>query len=105
MITSVFKKSTPLNFSLVLILMLVFFFLYQIQDAAWANSVISIVERMGLLLILLATIFLTSFISKRNGLSRDSTYTAFFCFLFLIFFPNLLNNANLILANFFVLLA
>lgn len=105
MITSVFKKSTPLNFSLVVILMLVFFFLYQIQDATWTNSVISILKSIGLLVILLGTIFLSSFISKRNGLSRDSTYTAFFYFLFLLFFPNLLNNANLILANFFILLA
>jgi hypothetical protein len=105
MITSVFKKSTPLNFSLVVILMLVFFFLYQIQVPAWTNSVILILQKTGLLAILLATIFLTSFISKRNGLSRDSTYTAFFCFLFLVFFPDLLNNPNLILANFFILLA
>jgi len=105
MITSVFKKSTPFNFSLVVILMLVFFFLYQIQDITWANSVISILQSVGLVLVLLATIFLTSFISKRNGLSRDSTYTAFFCLLFLLFFPHLLKNANLILANFFILLA
>jgi hypothetical protein len=105
MITSVFKKSTPLNFSLVVILMLVFFFLYQIQELAWTNSVISILQRVGLLCVLMGTIFLTSFVSKRNGLSRDSTYTAFFYFLFLLFFPDLFNNPNLILANFFVLLA
>lgn len=105
MITSVFKKSTPFNFSLVVILMLVFFFLYQIQDVTWTNSVISIVESIGMLLVLLATIFLNSFVSKRNGLSRDSTYTAFFTLLFLLFFPDLLKNTNLILANFFILLA
>jgi hypothetical protein len=105
MITSVFKKSTPLNFSLVVILMLVFFFLHQIQVPAWTSSVISILQKLGVLLILMATIFLTSFISKRNGLSKDSTYTAFFYFLFLIFFPDLFNSPNLILANFFVLLA
>lgn len=105
MITSVFRKSTPLNFSLVVILMLVFFFLYQIQEQAWTNSVILILQRVGLFGILLGTVFLTSFISKRNGLSKDSTYTAFFSFLFLIFFPDLFNNPNLILANFFILLA
>src|SRR6478752_4358553 len=105
MITSVFKKSTPLNFSLVAILMLVFFFLYQIQEVTWIHSVVSILKSIGLFLVLLATIFLSNFISKRNGLSRDSTYTAFFYFMFLLFFPNLLNNANLILANFFILLA
>ncbi|HSD08106.1 MAG TPA: hypothetical protein VLC96_12725, partial [Flavobacterium sp.] len=96
MITSVFKKSTPFNFSLVVILMLVFFFLYQIQDITWANSVISILQKSGLFLILFATVFLNSFISKKNGLSRDSTYTAFFTFLFFIFFTDLFGNPNLI---------
>jgi hypothetical protein len=105
MITSVFRKSTPLNFSLVVILMLVFFFLYQIQEPSWINSVILILQRVGLFSVLLGTVFLNSFISKRNGLSKDSTYTAFFSFLFLIFFPDLFNNPNLILANFFILLA
>ncbi|WP_348800204.1 DUF6427 family protein [Flavobacterium adhaerens] len=105
MITSVFKKSTPFNFSLVVILMLVFFFLYQIQDLSWTNSIIEILQRVGLFLILFATVFLNSFISKKNGLSRDSTYTAFFTVVFLIFFPDLFNNPNLILANFFILLA
>jgi hypothetical protein len=105
MITSVFKKSTPFNFSLVVILMLVFFFLYQIQDVTWTDSGILILQRVGLFLVLFATVFLNSFISKKNGLSRDSTYTFFFTFLYLIFFPDLFNNPNLILANFFILLA
>jgi hypothetical protein len=105
MITSVFKKSTPFNFSLVVILMLVFFFLYQIQDITWTGSTILIIQRVGLFLVLFGTVFLNSFISKKNGLSRDSTYTAFFTFLYLIFFPDLFNNPNLILANFFILLA
>jgi len=105
MITSVFKKSTPLNFSLVVILMLVFFFLYQIQELAWTDSVILILQRVGLFGFLLGTVFLTSFISKRNGLSKDSTYTAFFYFLFLLFFPDVFNNPNLVFSNFFILLA
>ena len=105
MITSVFKKSTPLNFSLVVILMLVFFFLYQNQNTTWALSSVLILHKTGLFLVLFATVFLNSFIAKKNGLSRDSTYTAFFTFLFLIFFPNLFKNINLILANFFILLA
>jgi hypothetical protein len=56
-------------------------------------------------LIILASIFLTSFIGKRNGLTKDSGYTAIFYLLFLLFFPSLFNNFNLLCANFFVLLA
>ncbi|UFH36231.1 DUF6427 family protein [Flavobacterium acetivorans] len=105
MITSVFKKSTPLNFSLVVFLILVFFFLFQIQDLAWTNSLVLILEKIGLLTILLASVFITNFISKKNGLSKDSSYIILFYLLFLLFFPTFLGNTNLLLANFFLLLA
>lgn len=105
MITSVFKKSTPLNLILVVILILVFFLLYQFQDLAWTNSFYSILKKAFLFLIILGSVFLANFIAKKNGLSKDSGYTIFFCFLFLLFFPSVLNNANLIASNFFILLA
>jgi len=105
MITSVFKKSTPINLMLVVILMLVFFFISLFQDLSWTNSVISIVKEGGLFFILLGSIFVTNFIAKKNGLSKDSSYTIFFYFLFLLFFPSILGNTNLILSNFFILLA
>ncbi len=105
MITSVFKKSTLLNLILVVILMLVFFFLYQIQDLTWTDSAVSIFKKSGLFLILLGSVFITNFIAKKNGLSKDSSYTILFYFLFLLFFPSIWDNANLIASNFFILLA
>jgi hypothetical protein len=105
MITSVFKKSTPLNYSLVVILMLVFFLIYQFQEVSWMSSGVLLLQKSGILLVLLASIFIANFITKKNGLSKDSSYTIFFYFLLLLFFPSVLNNVNLILANFFILLA
>lgn len=105
MITSVFKKSTPLNFSLVVILMLVFFLIYQFQDLSWTNSLFLILKKVALFCILLASVFITNFVVKKNGLSKDSTYTIFFYFLLLLFFPSVLDNTNLIVSNFFILLA
>ena len=105
MITSVFRKSTPLNFSLVVILMLVFFSIYQFQDLSWMNSFLLISKKGILFCVLLVSIFITNFVAKKNGLSKDSTYTIFFYFLFLLFFPSVLDNLNLILSNFFILLA
>ena len=105
MITSVFKKSTPLNYILVVFLILVFFLIYQFQDLSWMNMGVLLFQKIGLITFLLASVFITNFIVKKNGLSKDSSYTIFFYFLFLIFFPSVLDNLNLILANFFILLA
>ena len=105
MITSVFRKSTPINLILVVFLMLVFFLIYQFQDFSWTNSPFLILKKVGLFFVLIASVFITDFITKRNGLSKDSSYTIFFYFLFVLFFPSIFNNTNLVLSNFFVLLA
>jgi hypothetical protein len=105
MIASVFKKSTPLNYALIVFLVLFFFFIYQIQDTSWMSSGVLLLKKGLAFLVVLASIFLTSFIGKRNGLTKDSSYTAIFFLLLLLFFPTILNNLNILLANFFILLA
>lgn len=105
MIASVFKKSTPLNYALTVFLVLFFFFIYQIQDTSWVASGVLLLKKAFAFLVVLASIFLTSFIGKRNGLTKNSSYTAIFFLLLLLFFPTILNNLNILLANFFILLA
>ncbi|MFV8368816.1 DUF6427 family protein [Flavobacterium sp. LB2R40] len=85
--------------------MLFFFLIFQFQDLSWIKSFFLILKKGSLLCILLASIFITSFVAKKNGLSKDSTYTVFFYVLFLLFFPSVLDNTNLIISNFFILLA
>lgn len=105
MITSFFKKSTPLNFFFVVFFMLVFFFIYQFQDLGGLNSIGSFLNKLGTLFIIFASLLITNFVIKRNGLSKDSSYTILFFLLLLLFFPGLFNNYNLIISNFFILLA
>jgi hypothetical protein len=105
MITSVFKKSTPLNYSLVVILILVFFFLFQIQELSWTSSYFLVFQKISFLCFIFASFFLVNFIVKKNGLSKDNGYAIFFYLLFLLFFPGIFNNPNVLYANFFILLA
>jgi hypothetical protein len=105
MITSIFKKSTPINYSLMGIVLIVFFFLYQLHTASKANSTGGMLEKFGVLVLLFASLFLSNFIVKKNGLTKNSSYTILFFFLFLLFFPTILNNVKLLLANFFILLS
>ena len=105
MITSVFRKSTPLNYSLVVILILVFFFLFQFQEPSWMSSSFLAFQKISLLCFIFASFFLINFIVKKKGLSKDNGYAIFFYLLFILFFPTIFNNANVVYANFFVLLA
>jgi Family of unknown function (DUF6427) len=105
MITTIFKKSSPINYALVGVLMFLFFLISQFYTNKIQFSVFEILSKVLILVFLIATIILTNFITKKNALSKDSTYAVFFSFLFLVFFPNLFNNLNLVLANFLIILA
>ena len=105
MITSFFRKSTPLNYSTVILGLLFFFFYYQIKHVTGDNSWTNIVSKCVILAALFVSMFITNFIVKKNGLSKDSAYTVLLFFLFLLFFPGILNNTSLLLSNFFILLA
>lgn len=105
MITSFFRKSTPLNYSTVILGLLFFFFYYQIKHVTGDNSWTNIVSKGVLVTALFVSMFVTNFIVKKNGLSKDSAYTVLLFFLFLLFFPEILDNSSLLLSNFFILLA
>lgn len=105
MIASLFNKSRPINYVLISLLLVVFYFLYLTKDFSWTEYYFTIVQKVGLLLFLIASLFLVRFITKRNGLSKDNSYAAFLFVIFLILFPTTLVNTNIILANFFLLLA
>lgn len=105
MITSLFRKSTPLNYALLIISVVVFFFLYQVNHGSSADSLYQIGIKLGLLGFIFGSLFVANFIVKRNGLSKDSAYTILFYVLFLLFFPTVLDNPNVLMANFFILLA
>ena len=105
MITTIFKKSSPINYALVGILMFLFFSLSQFTLNTSGFKVFQILPKTLVLILLIATIIVTNFITKKNSLSKDNTYTVLFSFLFLIFFPNLFNDPNLVFANFLIILA
>ena len=105
MITSVFKKSTIVNYILIVVLLLIFFFLYQTSDLLLANSAKGFSKTATNILLLLASFFIVNFTVKKNNLTKNSSYTILFFLLFLMIFPSVLTNHNLLFANFFLLLA
>ncbi len=105
MITSLFKKSTPINYALLLFVVFICFFLYHFNNAPIDFSLQDLIQNAGYFAIILGSLFLSNFIVKKNSLSKDSAFTIFFFFLLLLFFPKLLNDGNLLISNFFILLS
>ncbi|MDR6968734.1 hypothetical protein J2X31_002760 [Flavobacterium arsenatis] len=105
MITTIFSKSRPFNYILVTALLILCFFLYQLKDVASIDTGMEIATKGMLLLVLIASLFISNFITKKNGLSKDNTFPFLFFFSFLILFPTTLGTSTLIISNFFVLLA
>lgn len=105
MITSLFRKSTPLNYSIVILGVIFFFFVYQIKHVTGNNSILHLLTKCGFLAIIFASLFLVNFVVKKNGMSKDSAYTVLFYLIFMLFFPSVFDNGRLLLANLFILLA
>jgi hypothetical protein len=105
MITSIFKKSTILNYSFVVFLLVTFFFIYQFSQSDTAFVTNDFFKKGLLLVLLITSFFLVNFIVKKNGITKNSSYAIFLFLLLLILFPSVFNNSNLLVANFFLLLA
>ena len=105
MITSFFKKSTPLNYSLLIISMLFFYFSYQFKLENGLNTLLLFFYKTGYLVLIATCFLIINFVVKRNSLTKDSSFAIFFYFIFLLFFPSIFNNPKVLIANFFLLLA
>ncbi|HEU0135898.1 MAG TPA: hypothetical protein VFQ50_01265, partial [Flavobacterium sp.] len=105
MITSLFRKSTPLNYTILIISVLIFFLLFQTGHSDGELTPILLLEKITLGGLIFASLFIVNFIVKKNGLSKDNSYTILFYLLFMLFFPSVMDNINMILANFFILFA
>lgn len=105
MITSVFSKSRPINYILITSLLVISFLLYQFRTSYNTITTFEIAKKGFILVLLIASLYITNFITKKNGLSKDNSYTFLLFFVFLILFPKTLSNGSVVLSNTFILLS
>jgi len=105
MLASVFNKSRPINYALIGAMLVLFYFLYLSKDNYWTSHYYLILQKAGLFLLLAGSLFLTNFITKRNVLTKGNTYAMFLFLVFLVLFPTILVNTNIIISSFSLLLA
>src|SRR5690606_34814998 len=67
--------------------------------------IVTILKVFSILIFIVFSVFLTNFICKKNGLTKDNTYAMLLFALVLTLFPNVFTNIKVIFANVFILLA
>lgn len=105
MIASVFNKTRPLNYLIIVLLVLFSFLAYSISNNYFSNDWQQIVVGTLKFFIVLASSLLVNFITLKNNLTKDNTYAVFLFFIFLLFFPTIFQNSQILISNFLLLLA
>lgn len=105
MIASLFSKTRPINYALVLIMLFSCFFLYQFQVPNENFTLGDLFSKFFVFLLLLLSFFLVNFISLKNTLTQNDNYAILLFLVFILLFPTVLNNIKIVLSNVFLLLA
>lgn len=105
MITSFFRKSALFNYAFLILVLICFFLIYQINQSEWTNTATCYLQNFGKIGLLIGAIFTTDFISNKNGLSKGSAFTVLVYILMLLFFPTVFSNTKLLVANIFIVFA
>jgi hypothetical protein len=105
MIASLFSKSRPFNYIFVLVVLVMSYLLYVFHLATHDDLLVQLGKSGINFVLLLLGLFVIDFITKRNNLSKDSSYDFLLYLCFLLLFPTLYSNINIVISGFFILLA
>lgn len=105
MIASVFNKTRPFNYLVIGILSLFFFTLKVISMQKPVTDWVFYLEQLGLFVLIFSSLTILNFIALKNGLTKNNNYALFLFFIFLLFFSSSLQNKNIVISNFLLLLA
>jgi len=105
MIASVFSKTRPLNYIIIAILVLFCYLMYSFSSGfvlfTWKGIFFLIFD----VLLLFGICLLVNFISLKNSLTKNDNYAVLLFFIFVLFFPTIFKNKEILISNFFLLLA
>ena len=105
MISSIFEKTKPINFIIVLVFLFLFYWTVQFYLLDYTFSDIEIVPSTLVLSILLFSVFVVDFIVKRNKLTGSSSFAILFFTLLFVVFPETLGDSKAVFTSFFLLLS
>ncbi len=105
MLTSFFGKSNPVNYLILGIFIFLFYFIAIFFGTYNLINPILFLEYGFYLLLCIMTMLLLDFIIRKNALTKTNTYAILYFSCFLAMLPMVFLNHEILLANFFILLA
>ena len=105
MISSIFEKTKPINFIIVLVFLFLFYWSVQFYLLDYTFTDIEIAPSIVVLSILLFSVFVVDFVVKRNKLTGTNSFAILFFTLLFVVFPETLGDSNAVFTSFFLLLA
>lgn len=105
MLTNLFSRSRPIGYVVIGLMLLITYILHLISDLSWLQSSSIIIEKSLLFIMVVFSVLLIQFITVKNYLAVNNLYSLYLYACFLILFPTFYDDAQLIIANLFVLLA
>ncbi len=105
MISSIFGKTKPINYIIVLSFLFVFYWFVHFFLFERVYSPLQLLLQAIAFLLLMFSFFIVNFITKRNKITGTNSFSLLFYFLLMLVFPKTIADNNTIFCSFFLLLA
>ena len=102
MLTSIFKKSNPANYTILILTLTGFYFTIRFGKQGLEFTVLELLIQIAFCLGLIFTMLFLDFVSKRNGLSKTNTYVCLVFVLLIMLFPVSFLDPYILFSNIFV---
>ena len=105
MISSIFGKTKPINFIILMVFLFLFYGSVQFYFFDQDISNLNLGSTLLIIITLLFSLFIVDFIIKRNKLTGTNAFGILYFTLLFVVFPETLKDGDAIFSNFFLLLA
>lgn len=105
MLTSFFGKSSPINYILLSIAIVIGYFMAIRMFQEASLSLDSFPNHLATVLLMVFAVLLLDFIIRKNNVTKNNTFTILLFVLFVLLVPQVYFDIQLVIANVFILLA
>lgn len=105
MIANLFSKTRPINYVFIAITLFFCYGLYQFTNISGQLTSSIVINKIIILVLIMFSFVLINFISLKNTLTKNDNYAILLFLTFILFTPSIFSNLQIVLANFFLLLA